>query len=874
MTVSQYYTESAGSNRVRLVIIVPLYKHSGLVWEALATSLHQKDTSDFAIVLINDGCPLSSTHATGLAFANINSTIPIRYFRQKNKGLSGARNTGVKIALQEFPDLEALYFLDADNRLSDVSVRNMLKALDQYPAVDWFYPDIQTFGLNEHYSMDGQYRPSIHTELNICEAGSLVRRKVFDAGIRFDEGMKNGYEDWEFWLSALKAGFQKPMHLRDIEYRYRKRPESMLAASHREDIAIRSYILKKHPWLRNPGELDPPLTGLDDPNAPLAIITPEGGAYFEAPTSEYETLPIERIRDDFWRWCLKPNTYGFPRHILFTDPETLALLETLKLLPWTIWDLQSRLIDTADIASLQIVAEPEKRFVLEDPIKTTLNETSIRSAMSMVETASLSKLVLDKIHKADVSTLQRGDDMRHDIRKIQIPLDEVQTELDQQDSLQQMLSTALLFVDRNLSQEVMQWQVYQSGIPVRNGHTRPFMNDGFALQAQFKLPKSKNKQIAFTTPFADFGGVERVAYQLGRILKENGFDCHLISLSESDIKTPPEFREAFSSINWFSSKHLLRWSKGPFMGTFLPDKLPHQEEKRLTNFLSNFDIVINCQSPDIRNIVGQLKEAGIYCIDHHHIVERTRAGQPVGHPFQGLAFEHGFDLFLTCSNQLREWFVSNGVPKEKVLTVPNGPGLMISGKGDQIAKQKEGHETESKTSRPLRAVFLGRLEYQKGIDRLVELIAETHNTVDWRVIGKAIVGDDMSAGLEALSINVEEPLYESKDIQAVFDWADIMVLPSRFEGLPLVIIDAMSCGVPVVSTNVGAISEIIEHEKTGFLLEENDFVSQAGDILSSFDANNKLLQNIARNALEAARNFSWEERSKKFVDLLNSNTKL
>lgn len=47
----------------------------------------------------------------------------------------------------------------------------------------------------------------IHTAMNICEAGSLIRRKVFEAGVFFDTTFKSGFEDWDFFLTAAEAGF-------------------------------------------------------------------------------------------------------------------------------------------------------------------------------------------------------------------------------------------------------------------------------------------------------------------------------------------------------------------------------------------------------------------------------------------------------------------------------------------------------------------------------------------------------------------------------------------------------------------------------------------------------------------------------------------
>ena len=60
---------------------------------------------------------------------------------------------------------------------------------------------------------------------NYCEAGSMVRREVFEAGVRYDESMKLGFEDLEFWLQAVAAGF-KGKHGPAPGFQYRKRAEA------------------------------------------------------------------------------------------------------------------------------------------------------------------------------------------------------------------------------------------------------------------------------------------------------------------------------------------------------------------------------------------------------------------------------------------------------------------------------------------------------------------------------------------------------------------------------------------------------------------------------------------------------------------------
>ncbi len=90
--------------------------------------------------------------------------------------------------------------------------------------------------------------------MSICEAGSLIHRKVFEAGVMFDTSFKQGFEDWEFFLSAGAVGF-RGCNIENFGFLYRKCPESMLSGSELEGAGIRSAIRQKHKAYYHPKSL-------------------------------------------------------------------------------------------------------------------------------------------------------------------------------------------------------------------------------------------------------------------------------------------------------------------------------------------------------------------------------------------------------------------------------------------------------------------------------------------------------------------------------------------------------------------------------------------------------------------------------------------
>ena len=129
-----------------IAVVVPIFRHSVLLSEAIESVLDQRGDAQIAIILVNDGCPHQETDRVCRDYA---MAYPDRvtYLRKPNGGLSDARNHGIRHALKTWPSVEAIYMLDADNRLRPDALGNALQALRDDSAADWIYPNIDMFGL-------------------------------------------------------------------------------------------------------------------------------------------------------------------------------------------------------------------------------------------------------------------------------------------------------------------------------------------------------------------------------------------------------------------------------------------------------------------------------------------------------------------------------------------------------------------------------------------------------------------------------------------------------------------------------------------------------------------------------------------------------
>ncbi len=154
-------------------------------------------------------------------------------------------------------------------------------------------------------------------------------------------------------------------------------------------------------------------------------------------------------------------------------------------------------------------------------------------------------------------------------------------------------------------------------------------------------------------------------------------------------------------------------------------------------------------------------------------------------------------------------------------------------------------------------VFVGRIHQEKNLKMLFDAM----RLLDGKrllMIGQGDLADSLKHDYADLSDRVT--WYGSAphdELPSLIQQARIFVLPSHHEGHPKALIEAMSCGMAVVGTDVPGIQEVIQHEKTGFLCEKTpDDIAQTIQYILDDDA---LQQSLGRQAREyALENYSLD----------------
>ena len=122
-------------------------------------------------------------------------------------------------------------------------------------------------------------------------------------------------------------------------------------------------------------------------------------------------------------------------------------------------------------------------------------------------------------------------------------------------------------------------------------------------------------------------------------------------------------------------------------------------------------------------------------------------------------------------------------------------------------------------------LFLGLIDEEKGIFDLLEMIAEHKDDLAERILlhigglGKVDQLRETIARLQLASCVSYEGFVAGEQKLNLLNLSDVFILPSYIEGLPIAILEAMSYGMPVLSTPVGGIPEVVEHGQNGYLFE-------------------------------------------------------
>lgn len=217
-----------------------------------------------------------------------------------------------------------------------------------------------------------------------------------------------------------------------------------------------------------------------------------------------------------------------------------------------------------------------------------------------------------------------------------------------------------------------------------------------------------------------------------------------------------------------------------------------------------------------------------------------------------------YDRFVVLTHEDKSYW--GNLPNIKV--IPNANSFVLSKRADLENK---------------RVIAVGRYDYQKGFDELINVWKGVYvKHPDWSldIFGHGPLKDELQSLIDQLGLTKTIHLCAPvKNIEQEYLNSSILAMTSRYEGLPMTLLEAQACGLPLVSyaCKCGP-RDIIKNNENGFLIEEGNQNEMAHKIIKLIE-NKELRLKMGESALRASDYFSEESVMKKWIYLFSNLNK-
>ena len=258
-------------------------------------------------------------------------------------------------------------------------------------------------------------------------------------------------------------------------------------------------------------------------------------------------------------------------------------------------------------------------------------------------------------------------------------------------------------------------------------------------------------------------------------------------------------------------------------------------------------------------VVGRILRCPVILSAYGSDVARLASGADAGY-YQRmmLAAVQWADRVICVSRATAEALAAMGAQRERLLVIPTGVDLDRFSPRDRGVCRAElarvlGRSVSQDT--PL-LLFAGNLVPVKQVDRLLRAMAELAPDVRLAIVGEGSESDRLRAVAGELGLGDRVLFAGWRPREEIPTWlaaADLIVLPSASEGMPLIILEALASGTPVVASRVGGVPECVEDGVTGILVDPATAEGLAAGLTDA------LSRSWDRSALAAAAQaFGWD----------------
>lgn len=271
---------------------------------------------------------------------------------------------------------------------------------------------------------------------------------------------------------------------------------------------------------------------------------------------------------------------------------------------------------------------------------------------------------------------------------------------------------------------------------------------------------------------------------------------------------------------------------------------------------------------------------------HSHLVHANVVGRIVG----GLMGVGGIIATIHTAEQGKQWHLTaenltcrlsditvcvspsvrqhtqrySQVPSEKLRVIANGINYHRFAHADPADPAELGLAPDKTT-----LIFVGRLDAVKNIDmllRVVERLGDRHN-LQCLIVGQGPQHQHLEKLSQQLGIADRVRFIGLRgDVERLLKAADIMIMPSRWEGFGMSALEAMASGVPVVASRTPGLADLIEHEQTGLLVDANNLEGFCQTV-EKLIVDKDLARRLSQNAQKYAKDFTIQKMVNSYIRL-------
>jgi O-antigen biosynthesis protein len=356
------------------------------------------------------------------------------------------------------------------------------------------------------------------------------------------------------------------------------------------------------------------------------------------------------------------------------------------------------------------------------------------------------------------------------------------------------------------------------------------------LPASNRTSRQDELTILLAMPFMTVGGAERTLSQIFKQLRLRGI--HLVV-----ITTEPLDARVGDTTRWFEETTLEVFHLPRFLGREAwPRFTEHLISSRNVQVLwiagSRFTYEL---LPSLKTTFPELKVIDILF-------------NPIGMTGHYLKHNYFIDHVVVEHASMKAWLVAKGEKPDVISVIPNGIDTEYY---NTVPKIPWRQGTTQASENRFVVAFMGRLSEEKGPDtfiRIADILA--HRTdIEFIVCGQGVLYDDLRQDVNSRQLeNIH--FLGFVEPKSYLRCCDVLVVCSRLDGRPNVVMESLAMGIPVIVSRVGAMPDMVQHGVNGYVLEPNDAEGFA-DSITRLATDAKLQQSMKNSARSwALENFS------------------